>query len=239
MSRQKEIAARSLNLVARNIDLVSTLVDATSAPGGLLNLGIQLGEWLQHEKVNRHELKDCFESASGLAWPNRNGELFQDKVRRKCAPKPILPLFLQHSGSLGRLLVFDEALCWIVSTTGCLLNYHKEAWVTEIITNIIAGSQPESQSSRKPPFEVGKIQIHLIIRKIVSSVWYNIVNPGTRTIGLPDVLANVCTTRHHLPPELVGRVIVALQSRRSQIVIRSPMLYQNLTLRLLHHFHGR
>ncbi|KAL8810322.1 MAG: hypothetical protein Q9200_002677 [Gallowayella weberi] len=234
-----ELAARSLDLVARNIDLVSTLVDATNTPGGLLNLGIQIGEWLQHEKVNRHELKDCFESAYGLAWPNKNGELFRDEVRTKPAVKPLLPLFLQHSGSLGRLLVFDEALCWIVSTTGCLLNYHAEIWVTNVITTIIAESQPKSQSPRKPPLDVGKIQIRSIIKKIVSSVWYNIVNTGTETMGLPDALANICTVGHHLPPELMGRVIVALQPQSSHMVVRSPMLYQNLTLWLLLHFHGR
>lgn len=238
MSRQMEVAARSLDLVARNIDLVSTLVDATNTPGGLLNLGIQIGEWLQHEKVNRHELKDCFESAHGLAWPNRNGKLFRDEVRTKPAVRPLLPLFLQHSGSLGRLLVFDEALCWIVSTTGCLLNYHPEVWVTETITTVIAQSKPESHSPRKPPLEVGKIQIRSIIKKIVSSVWYNIVNTGTETMGLPDALANICTVGHHLPPELMGRVIAALQPHGSHMIIRSPLLYQNLALWLLLHFHG-
>ncbi|KAL8818353.1 MAG: hypothetical protein Q9223_002988 [Gallowayella weberi] len=183
-----ELAARSLDLVARNIDLVSTLVDATNTPGGLLNLGIQIGEWLQHEKVNRHELKDCFESAYGLAWPNKNGELFRDEVRTKPAVKPLLPLFLQHSGSLGRLLVFDEALCWIVSTTGCLLNYHAEIWVTNVITTIIAESQPKSQSPRKPPLDVGKIQIRSIIKKIVSSVWRVCSSPQDDHL---EVLGNV------------------------------------------------
>ncbi|KAL8798850.1 MAG: hypothetical protein Q9182_006328 [Xanthomendoza sp. 2 TL-2023] len=239
MSRRMELAARSIDLVARNIDLVSTLVDATNTPGGLLNLGIQIGEWLQHEKVNRHELKDCFERAYGLAWPNKNGDLFRDEVRTKPAVKPLLPLFLQPSGSLGRLLVFDEALCWIVSTTGCLLNYHPEFWVTNVITTVIAESQPKSQSPRKPPLDIGKIQIRSIIKKIVSSVWYNIMNTGTETMGLPDALAHVCTVGHHLPPELMGRVLVALQHRSSHVVVRSPILYQNLTLWLLLHFHGR
>ncbi|KAL8744442.1 MAG: hypothetical protein Q9190_003314 [Brigantiaea leucoxantha] len=239
MSRGKEVVARSLDLAARNVDLLSTLVEATNTPGGLLNLGIQIGEWLQHEKVNRHELKDCFQSAHGLAWPNRNGELFRDEVRTKPAIRPLLPLFLQHSGSLGRLLVFDEALCWIVSTTGCLLNYHSELRVADVITTIIAESKPKSQSSREPPLEVGKIQIRSIIKKIVSSVWYNIVNTGTETMGLPDALASICTVGHHLPPELMGRVVIALQPHRSHMVIRSPMLYQNLALWLLLHFHGR
>lgn len=239
MSRSIDVTTRSLDLVARNIDLVSTLVDSTTTSGGLLNLGIQIGEWLQHEKVNRHELKDCFERAYGLAWPNVNGEIFRNEVRTKPAIKPLLPLFLQHSGSLGRLLVFDEGLCWIVSTIGCLLNYHGEIWVTTILTTIIAKSQAKSQSSRAPPFEIGRIQIMSVVKKIVSSVWYNIVNAGTETMGLPDALANICTVGHQLPPELLGRVIVALQQHKLCTVVRSHLLYQNLTLWILLHFHGR
>ena len=238
MSRGAELAARSLDLVARNVDLVSTLLEASSTSGGLLNRGIQLGEWLAHEKLNRHELRDCFVNAHGLAWPNRNGEMFQIEVKRKPAIMPILPLFLQVSGSLGRLLVFDEALCWIVSTTGCLLRYHKEQVVTTAIVTIILESRAKKASSNVPIYDFGKVQIMSVVKKIVSSVWFNVVNAGTETMGLPDALTNVCAVGHNLPPEHLGRLVVALQQQRPHVVIRCPRMYQNLALWLLLHFHG-
>lgn len=118
-SQSTEIATRSLDLVAVDNDLGCVLVGASSASGMLLNQGIQIGEWLQHERLNRHERQDY---AHGSAGPNRIEEVFRTEVEQKPAIKPILPLFFQYLGSLGCLLVFDEDLCWMVSNIGCLLN---------------------------------------------------------------------------------------------------------------------
>ena len=240
MAACSELIPRSLDLTARSIDLAKVLIDASNARGGLLEIGIQIGQWLQHEGLDRHELQEFFQQAQDLALPNGNGLKFHQLVRDTQVARPLLPLFLQPSGSLGRLLIVDPALCWIVSTIGCLFRQHPDYEVTEILVETIAEKRRDQYPQLKNGMpKASRVQLQSVVRKIVSSVWYNIINSGTTTMDLPSCLHEVCAKGHCLPPIAFARVTAALGIQRNSIMVRSDKLYLNLALWLLLHFHGR
>lgn len=236
-----DLIARSLDLTARSIDLVKVLIEASASRGNLLEIGIQIGQWLEHEGLDRHELQEFFQQAQDIALPNANGLEFHQKVRDTQVERPLLPLFLQPSGSLGRLLIVDPSLCWIVSTIGCLFRHHPAHDVSEMVTLMISNKRQDTmhpQSTKRMP-KASLVQLESIVKKIVSSVWYNIVNSGTNPIDLPESLTQVCVKGHCLPPYPFGDVIAALAKLRCSSMIRSDKLYLDLALWLLIHFHGR
>ena len=240
MADSNEIVPRTLDLTSRSIDLAKVLIEASNSTGSLLEIGIQIGQWLQHEGLNRHELQEFFQHARDVAIPNANGLEFHQRVRETQVVKPLLPLFLQPSGSLGRLLIVDPALCWMVSTIGCLFRFHSEYGVRDAVMAIIAEKRRDiyPQSTGRMT-SASRIQLQSVVEKIVSSVWYNIVNSGTNPMALPSCLDRLCAKGHNLDGVNLGRVIAALGERRDSVMIRSDRLLVNLALWLMLHFHGR
>ncbi|KAG5747399.1 hypothetical protein H9Q69_007834 [Fusarium xylarioides] len=99
-----------LDLASRAIDLTTVLLRATSSSGSLLKGAWEIGQWLGRERLNQYELLDCMEKAKGFAFANQTGQQFFDKIIQGLDTLPVRPLFLQHSGSLGRLMAGDPNL---------------------------------------------------------------------------------------------------------------------------------
>lgn len=137
-----------LDLSTRAIDLTTALLKATTSSGSLLKGAWEIGQWLGRERLNQYELLDCMQKSKGLAFANQQGQQFFDQIIRGMETVPVGPLFLQESGSLGRLMAGDPNLSWIVSTVACLFQHHRDDMlVTEMVLAFIMKSQP-SQSSK-------------------------------------------------------------------------------------------
>jgi hypothetical protein len=246
MSKPGETQVGSLDLAARAIDLTTVLLKATSSTGSLLKGAWEIGQWLGREKLNQYELLDCMEKAKDLIYANKHGQQFFDKVIRGLDTMNAGPLFLQQSGSLGRLMAGDPHLSWVVSTVACLFQHHRDdRIVTEMLTALIMESHrscpddgnisPLDSASYNPE----QTRLRAVVRKIVSSVWYNVVNVGCDTIPLPHELLELCLRGHYLEPGDFGIVTNIIYAHcPSKAILRTDHLLRDVLLWLLLHYDG-
>jgi hypothetical protein len=245
MAVQEEVS--KVELAARSLDLTTALLKATSG-GTLIRGAWEVGQWLGRERLNQYELLDCMEKSRGLAFANTKGQEFFDEVIRGLDTIPVAPLFLQQSGSLGRLMAGDPNLSWIVSTAASLFQHHRDdGLVTDKLIAFISqsrdGRQDEvHQVSRVPNNNTHKpewLRVRAVLKKIVTSVWYNIVNAGCDTIPLPRELSALCSRGHFLNPLDFGAVISAIHKKcPSKAILRTHHLVKDVMLWLLLHFDG-
>ncbi|KAI1376626.1 hypothetical protein F4677DRAFT_419081 [Hypoxylon crocopeplum] len=240
-----DMQVKSLDLAARTIDLTTALLKASSSTGSLLKGAWEIGQWLGREKLNQYELLDCMEKAKGLVVANKNGQGFFDEIIRGLDTQPVGPLFLQQSGSLGRLMAGDPNLSWIVSTIACLFQHHRDDnLVTQTLTAYIMEAHHSLGEEATPHrdrfiYSPEQTKVTAVIRKIVSSVWYNVVNAGCDTIPLPQELYSVCPTGHYLAPEDFGIVANTIQaSCPSKAILKTDHLLRDIILWLLLHYDG-
>ena len=83
-------------------------------------------------------------------------------------------------------------------------------------------------------------RVHLgrVVDKIVSSIWFNVVNAGRMTIQLPEKLTSICGNGHHLESPAFATVVEALRSGKPRLMVRSQHLLYNIVLWVLYHFDG-
>ncbi|EWG35852.1 hypothetical protein FVEG_00053 [Fusarium verticillioides 7600] len=235
-----------LDLASRAIDLTTVLLRATSSSGSLLKGAWEIGQWLGRERLNQYELLDCMEKAKGFAFANQTGQQFFDKIIQGLDTLPVRPLFLQHSGSLGRLMAGDPNLSWIVSTVACLFQHHRDDMlVTETVTACIMeshrlrGQEHDIVTRDAFMYDPEHTRVRAVVRKIVSSVWYNVVNVGCDTVPLPDELLAVCSRGHYLDPADFGIVVNTIYARcPSKAILRTTHLLRDVMLWLLLHYDG-
>jgi hypothetical protein len=245
MPAQEQVS--KVELAARSLDLTTALLKATSG-GTLIRGAWEVGQWLGRERLNQYELLDCMEKSRGLAFANIKGQQFFDEVIRGLDTIPVAPLFLQQSGSLGRLMAGDPNLSWIVSTAASLFQHHRDdGLVTDKLIAFISQSRDGRQDdlhqvSRVPNSIAHKpewLRVRSVLKKIVTSVWYNIVNVGCDTIPLPRELSNLCPKGHFLNPLDFGAVIGAIHRKcPSKAILRTHHLVKDVMLWLLLHFDG-
>ena len=244
-----ETTARGLDLAARGVDLTVALSNATNSSNPLFRGAWEIGQWLGREKLNQHELQDCMDKSKGLVFPNHNGQQILLDIVRGVERKPIGPLFLEQSGSLGRLMASDPNLSWMVTTATGLFQFHRDdRFVTETVTALIASSQPDTNTTAMdgtlnlPGFSLydpSRTQLRPVVSKIISSVWYNVVNAGCDTVPLPAELMSICHNGHYLDPDDFARIACIINTRRpSKAILRSNHLLRNITLWLLLHYDG-
>ncbi|KAF5694910.1 hypothetical protein FDENT_805 [Fusarium denticulatum] len=235
-----------LDLASRAIDLTTVLLRATSSSGSLLKGAWEIGQWLGRERLNQYELLDCMEKAKGFAFANQTGQQFFDKIIQGLDTLPVRPLFLQHSGSLGRLMAGDPNLSWIVSTVACLFQHHRDDMlVTETVTACIMeshrlrGQEHDVVTRDAFMYDPEHTRVRAVVRKIVSSVWYNVVNVGCDTVPLPDELLAICSRGHYLDPADFGIVVNTIYTRcPSKAILRTTHLLRDVMLWLLLHYDG-
>lgn len=77
------------------------------------------------------------------------------------------------------------------------------------------------------------------MRKIVSSVWFNVVNVGCDTIPLPDELLSICSKGHYLDPVDFSIVINTIYAHcPSKAILRTDHLLRDILVWLLMHCDG-
>lgn len=235
-----------LELTAKAIDLTTALLNATTSSGSLIKGAWEIGQWLGRERLNQYELLDCMEKAKSLVFANKNGQQFFDEIIHGLDTRPVAPLFLQQSGSLGRLMAGDPHLSWIVSTVACLFQHHRDdKVVTEMLTAFIMESHRSHGQEQAPvlrdafTYNPEQTRLRAVVRKIVLSVWYNVVNVGCDTIPLPHELLSVCPRGHYLDPVDFGVVISTIYNNcPSKAILRTNHLLRDVLLWLLLHYDG-
>jgi hypothetical protein len=235
-----------IELAAKAIDLTTALLEATTSSGSLLKGAWEIGQWLGRERLNQYELLECMEKAKGLVFANESGQKFFDQIISGLDTRSVGPLFLQQSGSLGRLMAGDPNLSWIVSTVACLFQHHRDdRVVTEKLTAYIMENQrSRGQDQALTPrdaftYNPEQTRLRAVVRKIVLSVWYNVVNTGCDTIPLPQELHSVCPKGHYLDPVDFGIVINTIHAQcPSKAILRTNHLLRDVLLWLLLHYDG-
>jgi len=238
-----------VELAARALDLTSALLHAASSSSIVLKGAWEIGQWLGREKLNQYELLDCMERAKGVAFANKNGRELFDQLISGLDTQQVGPLFLQQSGSLGRLMAGDPKLSWMVSTTASLFQHHRN---DQLVTDKLTAFIMESHRAREQGAAGGvssatdaliyspeQTKVRAVVRKIVSSVWYNVVNAGCDTVPLPQELLDLCQRGHYLDPADFGVVTSTIQARcPSKAILRTDHLLRDVVLWLLLHYDG-
>lgn len=250
-----EIATRILDVFARSIDLLNSLAVTANSPHSVVHVGMEIGRWLGREKLNEHELHFCLEKARGLVIANSKGNRFYEAVvtgSRDRARGAVGPLSAQPSGALGRLMANDPNLCWITSTIACLFEFHGENFVCDVLCSFIMSAHlsknGEPVKEHQLAWDPMRLQLKPVLEKMVSSVWFNVVNSGvvrsgepgnTESLPLPQELKDVCPRGHSIESHTLGIVLNQLRTPRPEVIIESDHILSNLTLWLIYHFDGR
>ena len=234
--------SNELDLTKSTLDLTTALLNTSNSSNPLVNGAIEVGQWLGRERLNRFELADCLSKAKGIIYPNEAGLQFCEEVKGNGLQSPIPHIFLMQSGSLGRMVVRDPWLCWIVSTTAALFQFHNtSSFISKALTNLILHqhySQEDMNYDFRAPDRPERVQVESVMEKIVLSVWLNVVNAGHNTINLPEELRSVCPNGHLLNSYNLGRAMHTLQRAKKRVIFQSEHLIANITLWLMLHHDG-
>ena len=243
-SRMASTAASSLDVIARSLDLCRSLMDTTNSSGPVMNVVLEVGQWLGREKLNKSELQDCLQRARAIAVPNCTAQTLFDDIRSGIDASETAPFLPLSSGSLSNLMANDPNLCWMVSSVACLFQFHDMYDVTECVNNFILAAQPREEhvwddARECAVYNPGTVHLRRIVSKLVSSIWFNIVNSKCITMELPEELKAVCHAGHNLKGSKFARLLNSLRGDRQKIMITSDHLLRNLTLWIMLHFDGR
>ncbi|KAI1387530.1 uncharacterized protein F4822DRAFT_430277 [Hypoxylon trugodes] len=216
------MASQGMELATRSIDLLTALGNTANSPDSI--------------------------QARGLVIPNENCFAFYQAILTSSPPKPVAIFLIQSSGSLGRLMAGDLHLRWLTSTVSGLFQYHSEQFIFDTICAFIFQARrpanKESLSKRQLDFNADRVKIQPVLDKIISSIWFYIVNSGIIKSGignmlpLPEELESICTKGHHLQSHKLGTVLAQLQRCKGELLIDSKFLIKNLTSWLIYHFTG-
>ena len=243
-SRMASTAAGSLDVIARSLDLCRSLVDITNSSGPVMNVVLEVGQWLGRKKLNKTELQDCLQRARVIASPNCTAQTLFDDIRSGIDLSETASFLPRSSGLLANLMVDDPNLCWMVSTVACLFQFHDIYDVTECVNNFILAAQPPDDRIWDEVHECSlynprTVHLRRIVGKLMASIWFNIVNSKCITIELPEQLKAVCHEGHNLKGSKFARLLNSLRGDRQKIMITSDHLLRNITLWILLHFDGR
>jgi hypothetical protein len=247
-----DLAARNLDIWARGVDLLTALTETANSSNSVVHVGIEIGRWLGREKLSENQLQLCLEKARGLVIANSKGNKFYEAVISGTRERAVGPLFTQPSGSLGRLMAKDPYLCWMTSTIACLFEFHSEDFISDVLCSFIMQAHTSREGKPFNEYQLAwhplRLQLKPVLDKIVSSIWYNVVNSGVVKSGqlgsntslpLPDEIRDICPRGHNIESHDLGSIFNELQNPQKELVIESENVTTNLTLWLLYHFKGR
>ncbi|KAI9711791.1 MAG: hypothetical protein M1820_001936 [Bogoriella megaspora] len=247
MSDSDGVIARKLDLTARGLDLLSVTAQLAGSSTPLVRIPWEIGQWLGREKLTLHELEHCLQKAKGLIVANEDGYKLLHKVVRGVESKPVGPLFLRQSGSLGRLMANDPNLSWLISTVACLFQFHRDdRYITHTLTSFVIHSDALRHSNGDRVDSMNfmvhspeHVQITPVVAKLVSSVWFNVVNAGYDTVPLPEELTSICSKGHYLDAEDFSLIARTLSFEcKSKAILRADHLFRDLMIWLLLHYDG-
>ncbi|KAK3296519.1 uncharacterized protein B0H64DRAFT_171562 [Chaetomium fimeti] len=236
-----------VEVAARGMDLLTAIFNS---PGSRVVANI--ARWLGREGVDEEELGLCLEQSAGLVYGNDNCEDFYKTVTLQPPITKIAKDFVSQgtSGSLGGQMAAHPHLRWLTSTVAGLFQFHSEHFIhATILAFIIQANQNPGEllSETKAKHDTRGVTMKRVLRKLVDSVWFYVVNSATARSGisnvlpLPNGLDDVCENGHYLKAFELGsclaRIRTAVQNG-GEIVIESMYLIKDLIWWLWYHFTG-
>lgn len=229
-----------VSATSAGFNLATALLNLANPAGAVVGYTRDLLRWLERSGVDEANFERCMTAARSLAYPNKNGMILSGSVahadeRLQKLQKRQLPLALTFSQALGRYIVKEPEICYMASTTACLLAHHDLPYTMSALTSMVldkGGHQTETKYS----YEVWRAPIRAVISKVVESIFLNISNVGHQTGNLPPELANL----HVHPVDDTNFAAIVMQTQRASndLVLRADRFPGDVVLWLLNHFEG-
>ncbi|KAH6839584.1 hypothetical protein B0I37DRAFT_386776 [Chaetomium sp. MPI-CAGE-AT-0009] len=235
-----------VEVAARGMDLLTAIFNS---PG--TRAVANIARWLGREGVDEEELRLCLEQSSGLVYGNDNCEDFYKAVTLQPPITKIAKDFVAQgtSGSLGGQMAAHPHLRWLTSTVAGLFQFHSQDFIhATLLAFIIQANRNRGEllSETKAKYDTRGITIKRVLRKLVDSVWFNVVNSGTAKSGitgilpLPKGLVDICEDGHYLKPFELGSCLAQIRTaaHHGEIIIESMYIIKDLVWWLWYHFTG-
>ncbi|KAK7952813.1 uncharacterized protein PG986_008541 [Apiospora aurea] len=202
-----------LDLAARTLDLIKVVSNdalVTSAAQGMV-------QWLCHKGVGKAQLVNTFEFAKAIkASPNKHGDVVLQAISDRVSNSSTIPsLKLFVPSQLGRLVMGDPCLCWMVTTAAVLLRHGPVLKVSLMLKELFIRHTERTQSRMAP---YARSLTSRAVDKMVDIIALNSVNIGEGVVDVPglprlEVMPDVLRSLpiHVLSPEVLARAIVEIQ----------------------------
>ena len=172
--------ASNLDLATRSIDLVSVL---TEPSGHLVKASVELVKWLQRERLSEGELAFTMQMAQDLAVPNSHGTGVLRQLG--AVASRLMGLQLVMPDALGRSMLADPRLQWVVSTVAAIFNFHDIPYAVEALMAVFLASTALPSHTNK---DVYKKRLIPVVTKVVESISLHVVNVGGGLDTVPESL---------------------------------------------------
>jgi hypothetical protein len=236
-----------LELAARGMDLLTAILNSPRR-----RVVANIARWLGREGVDEEELSLCLQQSAGLVYANDNCETFYTTVTAQLPITQIAKDFVVQgtAGSLGGQMATHPRLRWLTSTVAGLFQFHGEDYIhATILAFIIQANQKSGKplSKTDAKYDTSGVTMKRVLKKLVDSVWFYVVNSGTAKLGianvlpLPKALDDVCKHGHYLTPFDLGSFLARIRAASQgggEIVIESTYLIKDLVWWLWYHFPG-
>ena len=233
---------KNLNVAAAGagFNLAAALVNLANPVGAVVGYTRDLLRWLERSGLDEANFERCMTEAQGLAYPNKNGMILSGSVakadaRLKRLKKGQLPLELTFSGALGRYIVKEPDVCYMASTTACLLTHHDLNYAKSALTSMIL-DKGGHQTETKYTYEVWRAPTRAVISRLVESIFLNISNAGHQAEGLPPELADLHV--HLVDDTNFAAIVMQVQRTTNDLVLQADRFPGDVVLWLLNHFEG-
>ena len=220
--------------------LAAALANLANPTGTIVGYTRDLFRWLERFGVDETNFERCMTAAQSLAYPNKNGMMISDSitnsdVRLERLSRAQLPLPLTFSKALGRYIVKEPEVCYMASTTACLLTHHDPSYVRSALTSMIL-DKGGHQIETKYTYEVWRAPTKAVISKVVDSIFLNISNSGHKTEQLPTELTHLHV--HVVDDTNFAAIVMQVQRTSNDLLLRADRFPGDIVLWLLNHFEG-
>nr|RBQ88725.1 hypothetical protein FVER53263_06539 [Fusarium verticillioides] len=226
-----------MDLATRTLDLSRAILDILNKENSVRDAAGEILEWLGRERIDKQEYQYCVEALSAQAFPNARGLDIQHQVRSsEQKVSSVAGLKLKLSTSIGRWMLSDPNLVYVVTTVAVCMMYHDMEYAVEVLCNFALdqGGHEEGVSYPRNPY---RMRLKPVVTKFVDSVALNIVNTGHDfNSALPSALNGICS--HPLEAPQLSAIIKVVAQAQSDIFITSDLFPGDLVMWLMTHFHG-
>lgn len=228
-----------MELATRTLDFARALGELSIRGNAIIDGGTALVQWLAREKIDRQEFEYCMGILRDKATPNDRGLHIQRSIQKAeslSSARKLASLSLGASGSVGRMIASSPEYAYLVTTLAAVMADHDVTFAGKVICNMVLDPGGH-QHGIIAPYDVRKIRIKPVVEKVVGSIALTIVNSGHALEDLPAELKEYCA--HVSGWEVFAATIATVQKHSSPaIVINTDVLYADILLWLLSHWHG-
>ncbi len=237
MSTQQNL---EISATGAGFNLAAALVNLANPTGTIIGYTRDLLRWLERSGVDETNFERCMTAARSLAYPNKNGLILSSSIghadeRLRNLKKGQTPLALSFSQALGRYIIKDPEVCYVASTTACLLRHHDLDYAKSALTSMVL-DKGGHQTETKYNYEVWRAPTRAVLSELCESIFLNITNLGHETKNFPPELASLHV--HVVDDTNFAATVMQVQRTSNALVLRADRFPGDIVLWLLNHFEG-